>query len=97
MSLTLREGVELVSNSLLSILNRIEKIENSFELIAKQEAFIAYTKEQSMLRTALIISLNDNFEKYEKKFITDEVQKAYKFCKNTEKKIMILENTLRDK
>lgn len=97
MSLSLKDGVEIVSTSLLSILNRIEKIESNENLTAKQEAFIAYTKEQSMLRAALIISVSDNFNKYDKKFITEEVQKGYKFCKNTEKKLMLLENTIKEK
>lgn len=97
MSLTLKDGIEIVSNSLLSILNQIERTENKKDLNAKQIAFISYTKEQSMLRTALVISLSNNFERYDKSFITDEVQKAYKFCKTTEKKMMLLENELRNK
>lgn len=97
MSLSLEEGLELVSNRLLSILDRLEGFESNPNLSAQEAAFVDYTKDQAMLRIALLISLSENFDKHKKEFLSKEIKKLYKFCKEVEHKTMLLNTRLRNR
>lgn len=91
-------ALEVVSNNLLILINKLERIEKKEEkLSCKERALYLHIKEQAMMRTTLILVFNDNIKEYNQDFIKEEIKKSQAFCKVTIKKLRELESILSKK
>ena len=86
------KALEVVSNNLLILIEKLEKIEKYKDKLSKEDrAIVAHIEEQAMMRTTLILVFNDNLKEYNQDFIKEEIKKSQFFCKTTLSKLREIE------